>query len=107
MHAGEVAPTGHLHGFNPHALGTHHFQNVNPFGMQPQHSQAFAPHQFTHQPSAFDQRTMAQQHENPPMDNIIPEVDMQEQSPLIGYAPHAYDNMAAAAAPAPLPPSQK
>jgi hypothetical protein len=42
LHAGQVAPANHLHGFNPHALGSHHFQNVNPFGMQPQHSQSFA-----------------------------------------------------------------
>jgi hypothetical protein len=54
VHAGQIAPTAHLHGFNHHALNSHHFQNVNPFAMQPQHSQSFAPHQFTHQPSAFD-----------------------------------------------------
>jgi hypothetical protein len=41
------------------------------------------------------------------MDNMVPEVEMQEQSPLIGYAPHAYDNMAAVAAPAHPAPSQK
>jgi hypothetical protein len=109
LHAGQVAPSGHLHGFNPHALGSHHFhQNVNPFSMPAQHSQAFAPHQFSHQPSAFDQSTMAQQqHDDSPMDNMVPEVEMQEQSPLIGYAPHAYDNIGAVTAPAPPPPSQK
>jgi hypothetical protein len=109
LHAGQTVPTGHLHGFNPHALGTqHHFQNVNPFGMQPQHAQSFAPHQFTHQPSAFDHSAMAQSHEDSPMDNMVPEVEMQEQSPLIGYAPQAYnDSIAAAVASAPLPPPQK
>jgi hypothetical protein len=108
LHAGQVAPATHLHGFNPHALGSHHFQNVNPFGVQPQHSQSFAPHQFTHQPSAFDQGNMAQNHEDSPMDNMVPEVEMQEQSPLIGYAPHSYESsLAAAVAPAPPPPSQK
>ncbi|CAG5149796.1 uncharacterized protein ALTATR162_LOCUS2450 [Alternaria atra] len=107
LHAGQVAPSTHLHGFNPHALGSHHFQNVNPFGVQPQHSQSFAPHQFTHQPSAFDQGNMAQNHEDSPMDNMVPEVEMQEQSPLIGYAPHSYEgSLAAAVAPAPPPPSQ-
>ncbi|KAI4691782.1 hypothetical protein J4E81_007309 [Alternaria sp. BMP 2799] len=106
LHAGQVAPANHLHGFNPHALGSHHFQNVNPFGMQPQHSQSFAPHQFTHQPSAFDQGNMTQTHQDSSMDNMVPEVEMQEQSPLIGYAPHSYDGMAAAVAPAPPPPNQ-
>ncbi|KNG47659.1 cp2 transcription factor family protein [Stemphylium lycopersici] len=106
VHAGQLAPGAHLHGFNPHALGSHHFQNVNPFGMQPQHSQSFAPHQFTHQPSAFDSGPMAQTHEDSPMDNMGPDVEMQEQSPLIGFAPHSYDNMAASVAPAPPPPNQ-
>ncbi|KAI4955578.1 hypothetical protein J4E91_001439 [Alternaria rosae] len=106
LHAGQVAPANHLHGFNPHALGSHHFQNVNPFGMQTQHSQSFAPHQFTHQPSAFDQGNMTQTHQDSSMDNMVPEVEMQEQSPLIGYAPHSYDGMAAAVAPAPPPPNQ-
>ncbi|KAJ4365746.1 hypothetical protein N0V83_008366 [Neocucurbitaria cava] len=107
VHAGQSAPTGHLHGFNPHAIGTHHhFQNVNPFSLQPQHSQSFAPHQFTHQPSAFEHATMTQPHEDSPMDNMVPEVEMQEQSPLIGFAPHSYEgNLAAAVAPAP-PPNQ-
>jgi len=76
--------------------------------MQPQHSQSYAPHQFTHQPSAFDQGPMAQTHEDSPMDNMGPDVEMQEQSPLIGFAPHSYDdNMAAAVAAAPPPPNQK
>ncbi|KAH7095223.1 CP2 transcription factor-domain-containing protein [Paraphoma chrysanthemicola] len=106
VHAGQIAPTAHLHGFNPHALGTHHhFQNANPFGVQPQHSQAFAPHQFTHAPSAFDHGPLAQPHEESPMDNIVPDVEMQEHSPLIGFAPHSYqDNIAAAVAPPPPPP---
>jgi hypothetical protein len=108
VHVGQVTHTAHLHGFNPHALSTHHFQNPNPFGLQTQHSQSFAPHQFTHQPSAFDQTTMTQSHEDSPMDNMVPEVEMQEQSPLIGFSAHAYDdNMAAAVAPASQTPNQK
>ncbi|KAF1946578.1 hypothetical protein EJ02DRAFT_215150 [Clathrospora elynae] len=107
VHANQHAPTAHLHGFNPHALGTHHFQNVNPFGMHSHHSQSFAPHQFTHQPSAFDHGNITQSHEDSPMDNMAPEIDMQDQSPLIGFAPHSYeDNMVAAVAPAPPPPNQ-
>jgi hypothetical protein len=109
VHAGQTALSPHLHGFNSHAIGTHHhFQNVNPFSHQLQHSQAFAPHQFTHAPSAFDHGgPLAQSHEDSPMDNMISDIDMQEQSPLIGFAPHSYQgNLAAAAAPPALPPSQ-
>ncbi|CBX98070.1 similar to CP2 transcription factor family protein [Plenodomus lingam JN3] len=97
LHAGQTVPSQLHHGFTPHALGAHHFQNVNPFAMQSQHSQSFAPHQFTHQPSAFDHGVMAQSHDEPSMDNnMVPEMEMQEQSPLIGYAPQAYgSNMAA------------
>ncbi|KAI8939702.1 hypothetical protein NX059_003457 [Plenodomus lindquistii] len=76
--------------------------------MQPQHPQSFAPHQFTHQPPAFDHGVMPQPHEEQQsMDNMVPEIEMQEQSPLIGYAPQAYDNnMAAAIAHVPAPPTQ-
>ncbi|KAF3053480.1 hypothetical protein E8E11_010012 [Didymella keratinophila] len=96
VHAGQAAPNPHLQGFNPHALGTHHhFQNTNPFGLQPQHPQSFAPHQFTHQPSAFDHAPLPQTHEDSPMENVIPEVEM--QSPLIGFAPQPYeDNLSGA-----------
>ncbi|KAF1956772.1 CP2 transcription factor family protein-like protein, partial [Byssothecium circinans] len=92
VHAGQPAPTHQLHAFNPHALGTHHhFANQNPFALQTPHSQSFAPHQFTHGPSAFEQHApIAHTHENHPMDNVIPDVEMQEQSPLIGYAPQTY-----------------
>ena len=88
MHAGQPAAAHQIHGFNPHALGAHHFTNQNPFALQPQHTQSFAPHQFTHGPSTFEQHApIAHTHENSPMDNIVPEVEMQEQSPLVGYAP--------------------
>jgi hypothetical protein len=106
VHAGQNAPVTHLHGFNPHALSTHHhqFHDVDPFGMQPQHSQSFAPHQFSHAPSAYE-HALAQSHEESSMDSI--DVEMQEQSPLIGFAPHSYQgSLAAAVAPPPLPPSQ-
>ena len=103
VHVGQTAPNTHLQGFNPHALGTHHhFQNANPFGIPPQHPQSFAPHQFTHQPSAFDHAPLPQTHEDSPMENVITEVEM--QSPLIGYAPQPYeDNLAGAVAPAVQP----
>ncbi|KAG9204699.1 hypothetical protein G6514_000483 [Epicoccum nigrum] len=104
LHAGQAAPNNpHLQGFNPHVLANHHhFQNTNPFGIQPQHSQSFAPHQFTHQPSAFDHAPLTQAHEDSPMENVIPEVEM--QSPLIGFAPQPYeDNLSRAVAPAGQP----
>ncbi|KAL5407317.1 hypothetical protein PMIN04_011764 [Paraphaeosphaeria minitans] len=106
LHAGQTASTTQLHGFNPHALGNHHhFSNQNPFAMQAQHAPAFAPHQFTHQPSVFEQHApLTQTHENSPMDNIVPDVEMQEQSPLIGYAPQTFEDHVPAPAPAaPLP----
>lgn len=104
VHAGHPVPSTNLHGFNPHALGTHHFQNLNPFGVQAQHPQSFAPHQFTHQPSAFDHGTLSQPHEESPMANIIPEVEM--QSPLLGFAPQPQsygENLAASGAQVPAP----
>jgi hypothetical protein len=104
LHAGQAAPNNpQFQGFNPHALANHHhFQNTNPFGIQPQHSQSFAPHQFTHQPSAFDHASLTQAHEDSPMENVIPEVEM--QSPLLGFAPQSYeDNLACVVAPAGQP----
>jgi hypothetical protein len=93
LHAGHSASGSHLHGFNPHALGTHHhFPNQNPFALQSQHAPAFAPHQFTHGPSAFEHPVMPQTHENSPMDNAMQDVEM--QSPLIGYTPQTFaDNV--------------
>jgi hypothetical protein len=105
VHAGQTASNSNIQGFNPHAMASHPFHNVNPFSLQPQHpqhpqhAQSFAPHQFTHQPSAFDHAPLAQPHHESPMDNIVPDVEM--QSPLLGFAPQAFDqNMAHAAAPA-------
>ncbi|KAF2007742.1 hypothetical protein P154DRAFT_568574 [Amniculicola lignicola CBS 123094] len=89
LHAGHSGPAGHLHGFNPHAIGTHHhFQNANPFAIPPHGgNQSYAPHHFTHQPSAFEHGPLAPSHENSPMDNVMPDVEMQEQSPLVPFAP--------------------
>ncbi|KAF2470406.1 uncharacterized protein BDR25DRAFT_325644 [Lindgomyces ingoldianus] len=93
VHAGHPAPSGHLHGFNPHAIGTHHhFQNQNPFALQPQHAPAFAPHQFTHGPSAYEHAPLAQTHEHSPMDNVMPDVEMQVQSPVVAFAPQSLDD---------------
>ncbi|KAF2738210.1 CP2 transcription factor family protein-like protein [Polyplosphaeria fusca] len=92
VHAGQVAPNAHFHGFNPQALGAHHhFSNQNPFALQPQPGATFAPHHFSHQPSAYEHGPLATNHEESPMENVVPEVEMQEQSPLIGYAPQSFD----------------
>lgn len=109
LHAGHNVATGQLHAFNPHALGSHHFQNVNPFALQQtQQAQSFAPHQFSHQPSAFDHTGLVPSHEEQSMDSMVPELDMQEQSPLIGYAPQPYNtDMASSLAHIPPPPTQK
>ncbi|KAH7138235.1 CP2 transcription factor family protein-like protein [Dendryphion nanum] len=86
--AGQPTQPPHLHGFNPHALGTHHhFQTQNPFAIQAAHAPSFAPHQFSHQPSAFDHAALPTTQENSPMDNVMPDVEMQEQSPITGFAP--------------------
>ena len=106
IHAGQTAAAGHLHDFHPHALGGQpHFQNVNPFSIPSQHAQSYAPHHFTHhQPSAYEHAAMAQSHEDSPLNHLVPEVDMQEQSPLIGYVSQAYEsNLNAVAAPASAP----
>ncbi|KAK7178124.1 hypothetical protein PSPO01_15822, partial [Paraphaeosphaeria sporulosa] len=88
VHAGQTAATGHLHGFHPHALGTHHqFQNQNPLALRSQHAQSSAPQPFTHGPSASEHAPLAQTHENSPMDNVMPDVEMQEQSPIVSFAP--------------------
>jgi hypothetical protein len=110
VHAGQTASNPNIQGFNPHAMATHSFHNVNPFSLQPQHpqhpqhAQSFAPHQFSHQPSAFDHAPLAQPHHESPMDNIVPDVEM--QSPLLGFAPQAFDQTMAHAAD-PAPSSQK
>ncbi|ORY03414.1 CP2 transcription factor-domain-containing protein [Clohesyomyces aquaticus] len=92
VHAGQPPPASHLHGFNPHALGTHHhFQTQNPFQLQPHHAASFAPHQFSHQPSPFDHGPLVQSHESAPMDNVMPDVEMQEHSPMVPYAPQSMD----------------
>ncbi|KAF2260952.1 CP2 transcription factor family protein-like protein [Lojkania enalia] len=92
VHAGQTVPSAQFHGFNPHALGTHHhFTNQNPFALQAHHAPAFAPHQFTHQPSAFEHAPLASTHESSPMDNAIPDVEMQEQSPVVAFAPQTFE----------------
>lgn len=89
LHAGQPGTASHLHGFNPHALN-HHFANQNPFGFPPPQQQhggpAFAPHQFSHHPAPFEHAALAQSHQDSPMDNVMSDVEMQEQSPRVGYA---------------------
>ncbi|KAF2743673.1 CP2 transcription factor family protein-like protein [Sporormia fimetaria CBS 119925] len=95
LHAAQPGPGGHMQAFNPHAL-SHQFQNQNPFHLPSQHGQAFAPHQFSHQPSAFEHAPMAQAPEQPPMDNMMPDVEMREQSPMVNYSQTYPDGMSSA-----------
>ncbi|KAB2576213.1 CP2 transcription factor [Lasiodiplodia theobromae] len=74
-----------MHGFQPHPIAPLPFQNPNPFAMPQQMSQAqsFAPHQFTHQPAPFDPMSQA---EEPQMDGIPVDIEMQERSPMLSFA---------------------
>ncbi|KAF2869004.1 CP2 transcription factor-domain-containing protein [Massariosphaeria phaeospora] len=92
-HAGQPAPNAHFHGFNPQALNVHERfqQHPNPFALPSQHGQSFAPHQFSHQPSAFEHAPLAQAHGDSPMANVLPDVEMQEQSPLATFAPQPFE----------------
>ncbi|KKY14646.1 putative cp2 transcription factor [Diplodia seriata] len=73
-----------MHGFQPHPIAPLPFQNANPFAM-PQMSQAqsFAPHQFSHQHAAFDPMSQA---EEPSIDGMPVDIEMQERSPMLGFA---------------------
>ncbi|KAF2144709.1 uncharacterized protein K452DRAFT_145703 [Aplosporella prunicola CBS 121167] len=79
--------SGAMHGFQPHAIASVQFQNPNPFALPPQlaQHQSFAPHHFTHQPSTFE--PMAQPQEEPALDSMPVDIEMQEQSPVMGFAP--------------------
>lgn len=108
LHGGQVAPATHLHGLSSNGLWSHHFQDGSPPRMQSRQFQSFAPHQFTQQPSAFDQGTIAQTYEDSLIENMVPELEMQERSPLIRCKPSPHKgNMAATVAPAPPSPNQK
>ncbi|KAF2835935.1 hypothetical protein M501DRAFT_987883 [Patellaria atrata CBS 101060] len=92
LHASQTS-TG-MPPFHGHAIAPIHFQNPHPFGLHhaqhpPQHHPTFAPHQFTHhQPTAFD--PLGHQPEEPTMDNLPADVDMQEHSPVLAFPQQAY-----------------
>lgn len=73
-----------MHAFQPHPIAPLPFQNPNPFAMAHQMSQpqSFAPHQFSHQPAAFD--SMAHAEES--MDGLPVDIEMQERSPMLNFA---------------------
>lgn len=75
-----------MHGFQPHPIAPLPFQNPNPFAMphhQMSQAQSFAPHQFTHQPAAFDPMGQA---EEQAMDGMPVDIEMQEHSPMLNFA---------------------
>lgn len=82
-----------LHGFHPQSLAPQVFHNPNPFGyQQPQHTQTFAPHQFSHHPSAFD--SFAHHHEQSKLmdQSHHHDVEMQENSPTGPYVPQTFEH---------------
>jgi CP2 transcription factor len=99
--SGSQASTGNLHGFNPQALAPHIFQNPNPFAfqhqphqqhhdIQHQHPETFAPHQFSHHPTAFEP---FQQHhvEEAKIQEYPVDVEMQEQSAMETFGQSSMD----------------
>lgn len=95
LHAGQPVPQSQIQGFHPHSLSGHHFQNQTQFPMPTQHGhgQSFAPHQFSHQP-VFEHASLAQvpDHTHSPMDNVMPDVEMQEHSPLVNFTPQPFQD---------------
>jgi hypothetical protein len=98
--------TGNLHGFNTQSLAPHIFQNPNPFVFQHQHHQqhqeSFAPHQFSHQPTAFEP---FQQHhvEEAKLQEYPVDVEMQEQQTIEPFGQTPMDlSMGQPAPPLPL-----
>lgn len=89
--------TALMHAFHiQNHLTTHHFEKPNPFTSyhQPPHavSESLAPHQFQHQPSAFE--PLQQAHDDSPnsLIDILPvDVEMQEQATLT-FPPHACEH---------------
>ena len=79
-------PAGHtanasMHGFAVQGIAPHLFHNPNPFAFQHQHPQEFAPHQFSHQPPAYN--TFEPEHDEPKPDEMRLDVEMHEQNPVV------------------------
>lgn len=80
FHAGHAA-NAPMHGFAAHAIAPHLFHNPNPFAFHQQHPQAFAPHQFSHQPPTYD--AFEPQHDEPKPDEMRLDVEMHEQAAVV------------------------
>ena len=92
LHAGQPVQHGHVQAFNTQALSNHQFPSEHPYAIPPHHGQAFAPHQFSHQPAAFQHAaSLARVHEASPLDAVVPDVEMREQSPLATFAPQTFE----------------
>ncbi|TKA74666.1 hypothetical protein B0A49_05660 [Cryomyces minteri] len=86
-------PTG-AHGFNFYGFHQQQqqqqqqFQNVNPFNFHAHHS--FAPHQFSHEPSVFEQH-MEQPSVESPVEDTNLAIDMPAHSPAMMFSAEEYD----------------
>jgi CP2 transcription factor len=107
-------PPATMHQFNAQVMAPHLFQNPNPFAYeQPlphaqDHQQSFAPHQFSHQQSHFDQ---FQHHhmEQPKLQEYPVDVEMQGQGPLDHFSHQSMEHLQLPVAPTTmsLPPVEK
>jgi len=89
FHAGHVT-NAPMQAFSAQGIAPDLFHNPNPFAFQhhqqqqPQHPQAFAPHQFLHQPSSFETFSDPH-HEDPKPDDMRLDVEMAERSPVVPF----------------------
>lgn len=87
LHGGQVS-TAPMHAFHAQVMAPHMFQNENPFAFQSH--QAFAPHQFSHQPADYD--PMQQTQEDSPLDGVQDgmhvDLSMQDHSPVLTFPQH-------------------
>lgn len=80
-----------LHSFHQQTLGPNVFHNPNPFGFHSHPQQhSFAPHHFSHHPSAFDD--FAHRHEPSNIDDSMHhDVEMHGTSSSMSYVPQTFD----------------
>ncbi len=75
-----------MHGFHPHLLHSHPFQNSTPFAQQ----QSYAPSSFVHPDSGYE--TMRGTHDMLPSQNMA---DMQDPSNFAGFSTSSFKNTSA------------
>jgi len=89
FHTGHVT-NAPMPAFTAQGIAPHLFQNPNPFAFQQHqhqqqpHPQAYAPHQFLHQPSSFD-AFGDPHHDDPKPEEMRLDVEMAERSPVVPF----------------------